>query len=175
MQISTGSTAGKTPKRGPGQPSCWFLLPLNIVVIGTVAIVGIIGIAGCGGAGGNGGTPAATPTPTIAPTATPTPTPAPTATPTVITVAVAPASVTLSVGNTRSFTASVSGAANVSQAVTWSVEEGSGGGTIGADGLYTAPANPGTYHILATCQADTSRFAVATVIVQAGSAVGSIQ
>lgn len=35
-------------------------------------------------------------------------------------------------------------------AVTWSIQEGGAGGTIDATGLYTAPANAGTYHVVAT-------------------------
>ncbi len=34
--------------------------------------------------------------------------------------------------------------------VTWSIVEGGAGGTIDANGLYTAPVNPGTYHVTAT-------------------------
>lgn len=38
--------------------------------------------------------------------------------------------------------------------VFWSVREGSAGGTISSNGLYTAPSVAGTFHIVATSQAD---------------------
>jgi len=38
--------------------------------------------------------------------------------------------------------------------VFWSVREGNAGGTIGSNGLYTAPSAAGTFHIVATSQAD---------------------
>jgi chitinase len=90
-------------------------------------------------------------------------------------VAITPANVTLSVGDKATFTAAVQGSAN--QTVTWTVQEGAngGGGIVTAAGVYTAPALPGTYHVVATSQADPSRTGVATVIVQAGSATGTIQ
>jgi len=37
------------------------------------------------------------------------------------------------------------------QHVTWDLEEGAAGGTITADGLYTAPSTTGTFHVRATC------------------------
>ena len=143
------------------------------------AFLAVVGTVGCAG-GGSGKTPdpiaSASPTPTPSPIASPSPTPTPTPiqtpTPVPIAVTVAPVSVTLSVGDTTNLTATVSGADN--QAVTWSVLE-NGGGTITADGAYTAPATPGTYHVIATSQADTARAGQAAVIVQAGSAIGTIQ
>jgi hypothetical protein len=50
--------------------------------------------------------------------------------------------------------------------VTWSVQEASGG-TISAAGLYTAPLTSGTYHVVATSRADTTRTGTATVTVSA--------
>jgi hypothetical protein len=62
-------------------------------------------------------------------------------------------SATVYADGTDQFTATVTGASNT--AVTWSIQEGSpAGGTISA-GLYTAPATVGTYHVVATSQADT--------------------
>jgi hypothetical protein len=52
-----------------------------------------------------------------------------------------------------------------SQLVTWSITEGSAGGTISAQGLYTAPAASGSFHIVATSQADTSKTSVVTIAV----------
>jgi hypothetical protein len=49
--------------------------------------------------------------------------------------------------------------------VTWSVQEGAAGGTITPTGVYTAPENAGTYHVVATSAADISRTAVAAVAV----------
>ncbi len=43
-----------------------------------------------------------------------------------------------------------------SAAVTWSVAEGTAGGTITAAGVYTAPAAPGTYHVTATLASESS-------------------
>ncbi|HXN64752.1 MAG TPA: kelch repeat-containing protein [Candidatus Acidoferrales bacterium] len=51
--------------------------------------------------------------------------------------------------------------------VTWSVLESVSGGTISATGLFTAANNPGTYHVIATSVADTTKSASATVAVQA--------
>ena len=169
MQISTRSNAGHSPRRWGSKR-----LPLLLAAIS----IGTLSAAGCGGAGGGGQTsptPTPTATPTTIPTATPTPTPIPTATPTGTVVAVAPLSVTVSVGDTQTFTASVIGASGISQAVTWNVQEGAGGGAISADGLYVARDNPGTYHVIATSQADGSAAGRATIIVQAGNATGSIQ
>lgn len=45
----------------------------------------------------------------------------------------------------------------------WSVEEGEVGGNITQTGLYTVPANAGTFHVLATLASDTSQNARATV------------
>jgi hypothetical protein len=63
----------------------------------------------------------------------------------------------------RRFTASVSGTTNAG--VTWSVQEGSAGGTISSSGLYTTPNRPGTFHVIATSQADPSRSASVAVAV----------
>lgn len=84
-------------------------------------------------------------------------------------VAVSPVTTTVSVAHTQQFTATVTGATNT--AVTWSVAGGSSNGTISMVGLYTAPAsvpNPAKVTVTATSQADSSKFASATVTVQAG-------
>lgn len=54
------------------------------------------------------------------------------------------------------FSATETGSSNT--AVNWSVTE-TGGGTIDATGMYTAPAAAGTFHIVATAQADTTKTA----------------
>lgn len=87
-------------------------------------------------------------------------------------VSVSPTSPSMTLRATQQFTATVTGPANT--AVTWSVQEGSSGGTITAGGLYTAPTARGTYHVVATSVADTSRKAIATVTVNSGSANVSV-
>jgi hypothetical protein len=88
-------------------------------------------------------------------------------------VLVNPPTRTLSVRDSQNFTATIQGSAN--QAVTWSIQEGAAGGSITGTGAYTAPATPGTYHVIATSQADSSQSATATITVQAGNAAGTVQ
>jgi hypothetical protein len=84
-----------------------------------------------------------------------------------IVVSVTPATATVTTGGTVGFSATVSGTSGgQSTAVTWSVLE-SGGGTVSASGAYTAPASPGTFHVVATSVADPSRQGTATVTVTA--------
>ncbi len=71
--------------------------------------------------------------------------------------------VTLDVGNQFTFTANVTGTVNT--AVSWAIQEGTSGGNITSSGLYTAPATDGTFHVIATSQADTSQTVTATVMV----------
>jgi hypothetical protein len=86
-----------------------------------------------------------------------------------ISVSISPQSVSTNPGRTQSFSATVTpGSAN--QAVTWSILEGTGGGSIN-NGVYTPPSSSGTYHVVATSVADTSKSAVATVDVTTGSPV----
>ncbi|BDC48048.1 hypothetical protein F183_A03640 [Bryobacterales bacterium F-183] len=77
-----------------------------------------------------------------------------------IVVSVTPTAATVTLGTTRAFTSNVP--------VTWSATAG----TISAAGLYTAPAampaSP-TVVVRATSTADTTKFAQATVTLQAGS------
>lgn len=77
-------------------------------------------------------------------------------------VAVTPSAAWVAPAGTADFTAVVSGAANL--LVTWSIAEVDGG-TVDGSGHYTAPAAPGTFHVVATSAADTSRSATATVNV----------
>jgi hypothetical protein len=86
-----------------------------------------------------------------------------TAPPPVVAVAVAPPSAAVASCKTATFTATVTGTSNT--AVTWSVQEGAAGGTVTAAGVYTAPSTAGTYHVVATSQADSTKSAVATVTV----------
>jgi hypothetical protein len=77
-------------------------------------------------------------------------------------VTILPASVSLAAAGTQTFAATVTGSANT--AVTWSVVE-TGGGTVTAAGVYTAPPTAGTYHVKATSVADPTKAAQATVTV----------
>jgi hypothetical protein len=66
-------------------------------------------------------------------------------------------------GTTVQFAAQVIG--QTDQAVTWTVQEGSAGGVINSAGLYTAPSATGTFHVVATSQADPKASGIATVEV----------
>lgn len=82
-----------------------------------------------------------------------------------VAVAISPTTASVAVGRTAQFSATVSGSSN--SAVTWSIQEGAAGGTISGAGLYTAPSAAGTYHVVATSQADATKSATATVVVTA--------
>jgi hypothetical protein len=82
-----------------------------------------------------------------------------------VAVTVSPSLYTLQPGESHTFTAAVTGTTNT--AVTWTVQE-PGGGTITADGEYTAPATEGTYHVVATSVADATASDSATVTVTSG-------
>lgn len=77
-----------------------------------------------------------------------------------------PSPAVVDVSSSLPFAAQVTGA--VDTGVTWSVYE-DGGGVITAGGVYSAPATAGTYHVLATSNADTSKVAVVDVRVRAAS------
>ncbi len=85
-----------------------------------------------------------------------------------ITVAVSPSTANIRVGNSASFSATVSGTSNT--AVTWSVNNTPGGssalGTINSSGKYTAPTSlpsPNTVTIQATSSTDTSKSSTSSV------------
>jgi len=89
--------------------------------------------------------------------------PTPPSTPSLISLTVTPNSVTVLRGATQVFTSKVTGTTNT--AVTWSVEESSGG-AIDSTGLYTPPQNgAGTFHVIATSQANSAAAGAAVVIV----------
>jgi hypothetical protein len=71
-----------------------------------------------------------------------------------VSVAVSPSSAALQTGALQLFQATVTGSTDT--AVAWSVQE-SGGGSVASDGTYTAPATPGTYHVVATSHADSTK------------------
>jgi|GEM_PF-5168176 len=86
-------------------------------------------------------------------------------------VSIEPTSATVTANGSKTFTATVTGSGNTK--VTWSVVE-IGGGTITAAGVYTAPANAGTYHVKAVSAADTSKSATATVTVTGSGGNGAV-
>ena len=57
--------------------------------------------------------------------------------------------------------------------LTWTVQEGALGGQVDHQGLYTAPATPGTYHVAATSLVDSTASAVAAVLVHTAAITGS--
>ena len=110
----------------------------------TVGMAAMVALCGCGG---NNSSPV-------------TPPPAPRAN---VSVTVTPNSVTVVQGTTQSFVAMVTGTTNT--AVMWSVEETSGG-RIDSAGLYTPPQNgAGTFHVIATSQANPAVQGIAAVVV----------
>jgi hypothetical protein len=85
-----------------------------------------------------------------------------------ISVAVSPSTANVRVGNSASFSATVSGTTNT--AVSWSVNDTPGGssllGTIDSSGKYTAPAtlpSPNILTVKATSSADTSKSSTSSV------------
>lgn len=78
-------------------------------------------------------------------------------------VTVTPGSITVLRDATQAFTAKVTGTTKT--AVTWSVEESSGG-TIDSAGLYTPPQNAaGTFHVIATSRANSAISSAAVITV----------
>ena len=87
--------------------------------------------------------------------------------------AIFPLTATVPEGGSLSFLATVKGV--VTTTVTWSVQEGTAGGSITSSGVYTAPNTVGTYHAVATSAADatTSASAVVTIGPSVTSTVGN--
>ena len=85
-----------------------------------------------------------------------------------VSVSVSPQSPSVDVGATQQLSATVTGATNT--AVTWSVSEASGCGSVSGTGLYTAPPTARTCHVVATSVADTTKSATATVTVTTATA-----
>lgn len=86
-----------------------------------------------------------------------------------VNVAMSRAPASVGPGLSDTFAASVTGSTNTT--VMWSVQEGAVGGSIDASGRYTAPSavagGRGTFHVIATSQADPSKSALAAVEVVA--------
>jgi hypothetical protein len=80
-------------------------------------------------------------------------------------VSISPAADTLGPLDTRTFAASVVGTNQAG--VSWNVQEGASGGSITSGGVYTAPQNLGTFHVVATNVADGTASASAVVSVVA--------
>src|SRR5215510_4450472 len=88
-----------------------------------------------------------------------------------VSVSVSPKTANVVAGGSASFSAFVTGtSAGQSTDVTWSVQE-QGGGTVDRSGNYVAPAQTGTFHVLATSVAVPSAFDTATVVVDAAPSV----
>jgi WD40 repeat protein len=81
----------------------------------------------------------------------------------VVSVNLSPAAVNMGTGETLMFTASITGTVNL--AVSWSIQEGSSGGTINSAGVYTAPSTFGTFHVIATSLLDPTKTAIAVVTI----------
>jgi len=79
---------------------------------------------------------------------------------------VAPNQISLPPRAAKAFTATVFGISN--QTVTWSIQEGSAGGTITSAGLYTAPTYSGVFHVVATSATNVAVNARAVVTVDSG-------
>src|SRR5215469_17829510 len=95
-----------------------------------IAVIPVLFLAACGGGTSN---------PTSAPS---------------VQIAVSPSATTIYTNQAMTFTATVSGTSNT--AVSWSVQEGVTGGSVTGSGAYTAPASAGTFHVIATSQADAT-------------------
>jgi hypothetical protein len=97
-----------------------------------------------------------------------------TVTVTAIAVAISPKTATTTTGSALTFSAVVTGTvAGQSTGVTWSVQE-AGGGTVDTSGHYTAPGTAGTFHVIATSAADTTKRDTATVTVASVVAISAV-
>ena len=92
----------------------------------------------------------------------------------VVSVTISPQSFALKRGASGKFSAAVANSSDTS--VTWSIQEGSAGGTITDAGVYTAPSVDGVYHVIATSKAGPTKSATAYVSVGASAftLVGSL-
>ena len=78
------------------------------------------------------------------------------------TASISPTSAILGPKGIQQFEAMLNGRA---AEASWSVDEGEAGGNISQSGLYTVPANVGTFHVTATFVAEPSKSATATIDV----------
>ncbi len=79
---------------------------------------------------------------------------------------------TMTLNESRPFGATLSGA---NAALTWSVAEGISGGSVTQAGVYTAPGQPGTYHVTITSGTVPPLTATITITVVSGGASGTIE
>jgi hypothetical protein len=79
-----------------------------------------------------------------------------------VSISISPMTATIQAGASQTFTANVVGSKN--KTVTWKVNEAAGG-SITANGVYTAPATAGTYYVTATSVADNKKSASAAITV----------
>ncbi|HXC16078.1 MAG TPA: kelch repeat-containing protein [Holophagaceae bacterium] len=77
-------------------------------------------------------------------------------------------SVSLLPGASLTFHAAITGTTDAR--LVWTVQEGASGGSVDANGTYTAPASPGTYHVLVVSPADPTAYDIATIQVSGGQA-----
>lgn len=87
-------------------------------------------------------------------------------------VRVTPADAVLIDGDTLAFTARVAGTTDT--AVTWSIAEGSAGGSITSDGIYTAPDDDQMFHVVATSRAQPAASGSAPVQVKSFASTSSL-
>src|SRR5262249_18043215 len=78
-------------------------------------------------------------------------------------VSIYPGSETLRTGGQRPFSGWDSTVGQYD--VIWSLQEGTAAGTITADGIYTAPSTPGTFHLIATSSHNPSLTATAPLTI----------
>lgn len=81
----------------------------------------------------------------------------------IISVTLSPKTAQTHVGGKLQFAASVAGTADTR--VSWSIAEGATGGSIDAAGAYTAPAAPGTFHVVAASVVNPPSTDIATISV----------
>lgn len=108
-------------------------------IVRAVALIAIVFAWGCGGGSGTVTVPQS------------------------VSISASPTSSRVPVRGTQTFSANVTGSTNT--AVTWSITEGATGGSISANGTYTAPASAGVYHVKATSVADSSKSVAVPVTV----------
>jgi hypothetical protein len=80
-----------------------------------------------------------------------------------VTLSVAPSMAVVRVGESLAFQATVSGAAAATPV--WKIDEGPLGGSVDANGRYTAPPSPGLFHVTAALAIAPERSVSATVRV----------
>ncbi len=146
----------RTESHGAAQP---LFAALPILALFATAACSV----GCAGSSGGAGSAVVPP-------------PSPPPTPSSITVTITPATVSLLLGNTQTFAATVTGATDTT--VSWSVNGIAGGspvtGRITSAGVYTAPADfplAPTVQITATSNSDPTKSATATLTIASDVAI----